>query len=283
MKPSIAVFASDLHLNSRIAMCPTFRFRGNAEFYPHRTQRALYARWKAAWDVVRAMKKDLNAELHVHVVGDILDNNKHDGIDPISRYSPDITELGLKVLQPIAEMSDYMFLYRGTEAHDGAHGALTEELATDMIHLRLPVVPDENEGYSSWGWFWGDIGGVSFEATHHPKSSSRIRRNRAAVAARQQSRVRDGYLDRGDKPPDVGVYAHNHFWADSGTTTKPRVFLLPPWHLCGAFGDRLGSGGEIEPVGLLILVCRDGVVETVRPLRYEFKRRRTLWKAPKST
>lgn len=275
--PSLAVFVADTHLNSRVAMCPlSYRFRGNGEFRANKSQRALHRRWKASWDLIYERQNELNAKLHVHVVGDLMDINAHDNIDPISRYEPDVVELGETIFKPILERCDYMFLYRGTEAHDREHGKLTEELAT-LLLKEGPIVPDEHEGYNSWGWFWGEIDGVTFEATHHPKTSTRIRANRGAAAARQQRRVRDGYLDRGHKPPDIGVYAHGHFWADSGTTVKPRVFLLPPWLLANSYGDRLGVGGAIEPVGMLMVVCDDGE-SRAKDIRWQFPRRRKPWK-----
>ena len=280
--PSLAVFVADTHLNSRVAMCPLhYRFRGNGEFRPNKSQRALHHRWLASWDAVYETQKELDAALYVHVVGDAMDINKHDGIDPISRYEPDVIDLGEAIYGPVVEQADYTFFYRGTVAHDLEHGKLTEQLATRLLKdcngNASSVVPDEQDGYNSWGWFWGEIDGVTFDVTHHPKTSTRIRANRGAAAARQQRRVRDGYLDRGDKPPDIGVYAHGHFWADSGTTFKPRVFLLPPWVLANSYGDRLGVGGEIEPVGMLLVICDNGKYEA-RDIRWRFPRRRKPWK-----
>ena len=279
--PSLVAFVADTHLNSRVAMCPLhYRFRGNGEFRPNKSQRALHRRWLASWDIVYETQKELDATLYVHVVGDAMDINKHDGIDPISRYEPDVIDLGEAIYGPIVEQADYTFFYRGTEAHDLEHGKLTEQLATRFVKQKggSSVVPDEQDGYNSWGWFWGEIDGVTFDVTHHPKTSTRIRANRGAAAARQQRRVRDGYLDRGDKPPDLGVYAHGHFWADSGTTFKPQVFLLPPWVLANSYGDRLGVGGEIEPVGLLMVICDEGKYEA-REKRWRFPRRRKPWQA----
>lgn len=277
--PSLSVFVADTHLNSRVAMCPlSYRFRGNGEFRANKSQRALHRRWLASWDIVYQMQEQLDASLYVHIVGDAMDINVHDNIDPISRYEPDVIELGETIFRPIVERADYTFFYRGTAAHDQEHGKLTEELATLLLKEGLPVVPNEQEGYNSWGWFWGEIDGVTFDVTHHPKTTTRIRSNRASAAARQQRQVRDGYLDRGDKPPDIGVYAHGHFWADSGTTFTPRVFFLPPWVLANSYGDRLGVGGDIEPVGLLTVICDAGKYEA-NDMRWEFPRRRKPWVA----
>ena len=60
--------------------------------------------------------------------------------------------------------------------------------------------------------------------------------------------------------PDVAVFGHVHYFADSGKAHKPRVIYMPGWQLATSYIHRLGSSYEhgLKPMGGVYFVCQGG-------------------------
>lgn len=279
MTTLIAV-VSDTHLNSTVALCPPRVYLDDGGIYrASKEQKSVWQAWNKFWQII-AEKKGGN-KLYTIVNGDTIDINTHDGIQLISHNRNVIISLAVAVLQPIAEMSDALFIIRGTETHTGRAANIEETIARELgaEPLVKPTIDkktgEDKGGIYSWWWLPLEVEGLLFDITHHPKTSGWRPWTRDAAAAREAAIIRNDYWERGDKPPDIALRGHVHYHADSGKTKKPHVLITPSWSLTDAYGHRKGTGGSARPVGGLWLMCDNGHYD------YEFEvwwpKRRRAW------
>jgi hypothetical protein len=251
---TLVAVVADLHTNSVRGLCPpSINLDAGGTYKASKAQRLVWQRWCDYRNIIDAKKKTLNCKLYVVVAGDVGDKNTHDGSGLISRVDSDEVKIAAKVLEGLREIADEFFVVRGTPAHEGPQACLSELIARD-----LDATPDEESGTHSWWWLPLEVGGVRFDIAHHPQTSGRRPWTKAAAAARNGAILRAEYLDDGERPPDVAIRGHVHYWQPGPREPKPQFFSCPPWQLTTAFGHRLGAGGHIEPVGGMWFVCRGG-------------------------
>jgi len=260
-----------LYINSQRGLCPpTVNLDDGGQYVASRGQAETWQDWLQFWRIIWEMKQRLGVPLYTVFDGDLMDVNRHDRLDPITPNLAIVLDIGLAIVEPVAEMSDHTFIVRGTEAHTGEHCALEEALARGLVRRGL-AEPDEVNGTASWSWLPLEVGGVTFDVTHHPQTFARRPWTVDAAPGRQGAIIRDEYYERGERPPDVAVRAHVHKWAPGPPRLPPQVFYLPPWKLVDSYNHRLGAGGAVEPVGGLWFLCRGGRyrwdVERWRPKR----------------
>jgi len=270
----VAVVA-DTHINSRVGLPPgrAFNLEEGGTFRPSRPQRSLWSAWQTYWETVYQRQEELGARLAVIALGDLLDINKHDGLDPITKNRADVLRMGIEVFAPVAERANWLFILRGTEAHTGEHCELEEVLARD-----LGAVADEERGTASWGWLWAELGGVTFACWHHPQTNAFRPWTFGASTARLQDIINVQFLRQGVEPPDVALFAHVHRYDVSGTRIKPQVFRCPAWKLLDGLDHRRGQERVVEEVGGLLITCRGGEYEW-QSLLWTVRRRRKPWTA----
>lgn len=263
---------SDLHVNSTVGLAPPYTELDDGGTYrPSKAQRWLWRNWLDFWEQVRAKKEEHNAQLRVVFNAEIADLNKHSKYQLFTVNETTVMRAAVEVLTPALDVADVVFVTRGTEAHTGGSAHIEEKIAED-----IGAAKDDEAGNWSWWWLPMEAAGVRLDFQHHPATGSRRPWTRGAAPTRQAAIVAMEYALEGKAPPHLGVYSHGHYFADSGTTIRPRVIFTPPWQLTTAFGHRLGVGGRLEPVGGVAFVCQDGQY-TMHDIRYQGRRRKP-WK-----
>ena len=259
-RPVVQVEVADLHINSKRGLCPpVLTLNDGGGHLATKVQTYIYNLcWKSLFLEAWQLKTELNALLYVVIAGDAGDLNTHDGADLISKNPADEVDTIYAVLSKPREMADEFFMVRGTEAHGGPQNSL-EEVAAQMLH----ATPDDEAGTASWWILKQDVCGIKSHIAHHTKTYGFLPWTRQSAAMRLAMITRNNYFDMGDPPPDRAVFAHGHYFADSGTSTVPRVYYLPSWQLTTAYGYRRGAGERIEPVGGLITIFKDGKWKTL--------------------
>ena len=228
MTPVLKIFVADAHSNSRVGLCPPVIPLGDGgEYRPSRSQREVWSKWLEFWDEMEALKRRHKADVLSHFVGDLMDVNTHDYLDPITRFEPDVLAIGAAIMRRPVEVSDVVFIYRGTAAHTGEHCKLEELLASRLDK----VEPDEQRGTASWANWWGECEGVTFDVQHHPVTMGLREHTYRHAALRQSQETELLYVRAGLPVPDWCIRAHGHRFVDSGEGTRPRVIFLPSWKL----------------------------------------------------
>ncbi len=249
---ALVVATSDWHFNSAVGLCPPRISLDDGGTYTYSpAQAALWRSWRKLWQRIADLKQEHNATVYAVCCGDVVDVDRRGSL--ITSNKSVILSALADVAAPMLEVADKVFVVRGTEAHVGGAGELEEKFAAD-----IGAEPNERAGTNSWWVLRASFGGVRFDFTHHPATSGRRPWTRAASAARQSRITREQYLDRDERPPDVAVFGHVHYFASGGRTHKPETLFLPPFTWTTAFGYRLGAGAEIEPVGGVYFLCRGG-------------------------
>lgn len=249
---------SDTHPNSRVGLMPPMVELDGGEYGMIRvtandTQMEQWRLWRVFWNDMRKLRDELNAPLYAVQVGDGSDDNTHAKAGLISTNPADQLGIAAAVLEPVRLVADKLFIVRGTEAHVGPACWMEETLAQ-----RVKAEKDKDAGTWSWWWLPMVVEGVRFHFAHHPPNRGWLPWTRQSAADRCAYHVRGDYTDSGDPVPDVAIFGHVHFYADSGTAVKPRTFFLPSWQLATAFMHRLGKSSTIPEIGAMWFVCDDG-------------------------
>lgn len=249
----VAMLISDTHINSTVALSkPYVPLDRGGKHTATPIQRWIYRQYIEFIERGYDYKKALKWPFFVIHHGETADNLTHPTTELISKNPFDLLQHGIDLLEPLAELADFLFVCRGTEAHVGPASWYDEQIAHDLHAIEAP------DGRAAWYKLRLVIGGVPVEAGHHPGTSSRREHTRGGDANRLAADVVAEYLrtniglgNQGDSPvkiPALVTRGHNHFPADSGPINQPaRAIILPSWQLTTSFGHRLG--GKIAPIG----------------------------------
>jgi hypothetical protein len=236
-------------------------------------QRWMLRCWNDFWEEVAERKRRERAKVFVVFNGDQVERDKFKGFQTITSNPATILRMNARLCEPALDVADKYFFTRGTPVHTGRSAWMEEKLAED-----LGAVPDEEAETFSWWFLPIEVGGVEFLIAHRPETSGRRPWTMNAAAARQSSIVLSQYAESGDRPPDVAVYNHVHYLADSGIGTTPRTFFNLSWSLATEFvRTGLGGGTSPRPIGSLVFTCRDGQLVDI----YDFQRRpqrKRMWR-----
>ena len=255
--PILNIFVADAHSNSRLGLCPpVIPLEDGGEYRPSRSQREVWSAWLEFWDEMDALKRRHSAIVLSHFVGDLMDVNAHDQLDPVSRFEPDILRTGEAIVRRAIEVSDRAFIYRGTPAHTGEHCKLEEMLASRLGKVEC----DEQRGTASWASWWGECEGVTFDVQHHPVTMGMREHTYRHAALRQSVETELTYARASLSAPDWCIRAHGHRFVDSGEGTHPRVIFLPSWKLStgDSYLQRKGKSHFPTPVGGAWFLVGDG-------------------------
>jgi len=260
-KKPLIVWASDLHINSLVGLCPpVFRREQGGEHIFSRAQRDLWDCWIDAWKEVNGRKRDVVLILG----GDIVDLDiKKRSTQLISRNQAEILQAAGDALAPALERAGEVIVIRGTEAHVGNEGYAEEMLAKDLDN-----VFKDGEAYS-WYYCRVKIGGKLFDLAHHV-SMGRLPWTERNAANKLASIVIAEYADWGEAKPDWVLRGHVHRVSDSGINFgSTRAVVCPCWSLGGVYEYRLGNGAKKPEIGLMVIDPEKSEPEW---LRYAIKR-----------
>jgi hypothetical protein len=237
-----------------------------------KAQRWIWRCWQDYWQYIDNLER---SRLYVVINGDVIEGLHHNTTQLVSHNESTQLDMALRVLEPVAQLADHLFIVRGTEAHTGPSAQWEERIALDLGAARDTVGLT-----ASWWHLPLEVEGVAFDIGHHPQTNSRRPWTMDQAAARQAAITWAEYHDMDQRPPDVVIRSHVHQYARGYRGDTFGVFC-PPWQITTAFGRRLGTGRRIEPIGGLVFQCQDGGY-TWSDKRYR-PRPRTAWTSAKTS
>jgi len=254
-KTRLVVVVSDMHVNSTVGLIPhEIRFDDGSTRQSGTEQRWLWDQYQALLDHIKAEKRRLDARVVVVFNGDGPDRNRHSGgYDLLTFSRAEIVRFTYDTLIPLRRVADTFIVNRGTPAHEGGSGEMSE-----LVAQRLEADKHPKRDTFSWWNVEADIGGVLFYCGHRPRSTSYYEHTRGNAARRVAHDLWDAYHRMGDRCPDVFCFSHVHHWEDGHHNREVKVVYTPPWKLCDSWGHSMGFSPKVEPVGAWLFTVKNG-------------------------
>lgn len=256
-----------MHVGSTVALCqPGAAIDDGGTHTQSKGQAWLWACWNEMIDQVH---KARCGDLITIINGDAVEGDtKNRSLQLITRNPATLTRWTSEILDPLAKLSQGVFVVRGTAAHGGASGNLEETVAQD-----IGAIPCPETGASSWWSLLWRSEGVTMDIAHHPRGGAGgAPAYRRGFIDRMAWQTMDLYAERGEDPPDLVIRSHVHRYFDSaGTNRRVRAITTPAWTLATEYIHRIAPS-ELADIGAVMIVCDGGKYE-VRPIRYEPTRR----------
>lgn len=272
-KNKIVAVINDLHINSVAGLShPRFMLDDGGEHVAGKVQRWIWHNYLQYVDEVAAAKDRYNAEVYLLINGETADNNKHSTTTLVTRNPADQIKHAILALTPMLDIAEHILITRGTEAHSGAASHMDEIVGRDVGAIQDP----ETDNYS-WPHFYGNIGGVLFDAQHHAESSYSRPSTKGGASNRIASDLVYTYADLKAPLPDLALRAHTHRVDDSADNHPVRVIVNASFAVADAFVHRIGGGGSrTQPIGGMYIVCNGGNYEVFkRWIKWPMKRK--MW------
>jgi hypothetical protein len=220
-------------------------------------QRWLWRNWLSFWDDVSTDAEKYDADVWTAFNGDMVDvNGRHMQSQTISLNEADVFNMALDTIKPALDISDRIFVIRGTAAHVKSSGMMEEKLAAD-----IGAVKDGDK--SSWWELLLEVEGVQFLITHHGPQG-RLYWTGGNALNKRATEIELIYKTR---CPQVAIQSHNHKFDTSSDSYEVKVFAQPAWQLKTEFIRRIGRIGPAD-VGGMFFVCKDGEYRE-KVLRYK--------------
>lgn len=232
-------FLSDLQTNSTVGLCPpVVDLDDGGTYHYSRIQRQLWEDYNDFRDRLVSAKGD--GQLFLVFNGDIHEGDHHQTAQIITRNSAIMQNIAADVIDPMARISDKMFLVRGTEAHVGKSASLEEDIANDFDF-------EMNGKKRSWWQLQAKFRKKLFDIAHHTSmGSTPVGRGNAANKIAVEAIFE--YANRGETPPDYVLRAHVHRYADSGEVYRTRAIILPCWQYRTSYVHKV-STGKLASIG----------------------------------
>lgn len=267
MTNPIVVWASDLHINSTVAVCvPEFRLDDDNYHKNSKAQTALWEAWLDAWGQIKRRSK--GREVVTVFGGEIADMMvKHPTLQYITKNRERVEDLAIETIAPALDVTDKLIVLRGTEAHSDMSSNLDEAIAKRISkEYRVKVIKDGNRFSHYHARMF--IGGRKFDFAHHVGMGTSKRSERDA-ANHLSADLMMTYSRWGEKFPDFAMRGHVHRVADSSMNYPIRSIICPSWQLHTTFSHRIGAGADKPEIGLIVV---DPANQEVDWIRYEIKR-----------
>lgn len=254
-KTNNLVVVSDLHCGCRVGLCPPepIELDDGGEYHASKFQQKVWAWWTEFWEewvphITQGEPYD------VVINGDTLEGEHHGSHTYISANEEDQKKIARKIVQPIRDKAERLYMIRGTEAHDGKSGANAETLAREMGTVRDP----ESGQFARWE-LCKRVGGAIAHLTHHISVSSSPYTKTTALV-REWVTITERRATRGVPIFDFIVRAHRHRY-DAVPMRTPHAYGgaigLPGWQGKTPFAFRTVMG-RCEPPQFGGIVIRQG-------------------------
>jgi hypothetical protein len=253
MTDKLLAVVSDLHVNSRIALCHpegVIHDNGQREL-PSKAQVWLWERWLEFWDAVRAEAE--GRDLIVAVNGDAVDGFHHQTHEIHTLSETTQKRMAERVLEPVLALDPTLWMVRGTEAHVGSIAKYEEDLAQTLGAEKY----SGRERWSSYHLRLRVCGNL-FDFKHHGRAGYRPwTRPNALLLLAADLTYHCASLPPEDHPV-IAFRAHTHVPGDSGDAHHVRVISTPGWQLKTSYTHRLDASIGVYPVGGVIVKVDQG-------------------------
>jgi hypothetical protein len=263
----IVVWASDLHINSTVALCvPDFELDDGNYHKNSKLQDALYEAWCDGWKQVK--NKSKGREVVGIIGGEIADKmSKHPSLQFITNNPDDIRRMAGETLSPMLEVVNKLIVLRGTEAHTGLSSNLDEGIAREIAKdWDVKVIKDGNR-FSHY-YCRRYIGGRLFDLAHHVSMGTARRGERDAANHLAADLIMD-YSRHHELPPDFALRGHVHRHSDSSDNYPVRAIISGAWQMHTAFSHRIGASAQKADIELILI---EPDTKKVERINYEAKR-----------
>ena len=266
---TILAIVGDTHVNSTVGLItPVCNLDDGGTYRSSKGQRWLWRNWLNFWNEIYNLKmKHKDNKVWTVFNGDLVDvNGKHQQTQNVSQNETDVFKMAIDTLMPALDVSDRVFVVRGTAAHVKSSASMEEKIAID-------IGAEKNGNQWAWWELLLDCEDVRFDIRHHGPLG-RLPHTRGNALNRRAVELMLRYANQ--RCPDVGIQSHNHRFSSSSDEYPIKVYALPAWQLITEFVSRIGN---IEPadVGGMYFVCDKGQYQPVVK-RYEPERIRP-WRA----
>jgi hypothetical protein len=257
--PRILVVASDLHVGSKVALCPDgFVDSDGCPVALNSVQRWIGEQWASVWQETHRIIGEDRWVLALN--GDMIEG-RHHGAGQVWSVEPgDHVRAVVELLQPVAETADAVLLTLGTECHAG--------VAEIGIGMALDAMVDPETGLCAANRWDVEVAGSPVVVRHHMGASSRPWLTGTQLSI-QRSLERERAGRHGLRPPRAICLAHRHV-PEHSIEGGCAVVVTAPWQARTRYGHRVAPASD-PVVGLTILDWRrrpdDSAPEVVEVLR----------------
>ena len=270
---TILVTVGDLHINSTVGLLkPTVNLDDGGTFNSSKGQRWLWRNWLSFWLDVAKEKKKHKAKVWTVFNGDMVDVFvKYQTVQLITHNEADVFDMAIDTIMPALDVSDKMFVVRGTAAHGKQGGVIEEKIGED--------IGAEMDGDNhSWWELLLECEGVLYDIAHHGTLGglSWTRGNSLNKLVAQLI-----IKHRNKRCPDVAIRSHMHQYARSSDEYGMTAYALPAWQLKTEFTHRL-SKPEPADIGGIYFV-NDDRTYIPKVIRYKPQEVRTWKNSPRKT
>lgn len=257
-KSRTIVCVSDLHCGCQLGLCPPTGIKRDegSPYTLNKVQKYIWKCWKEFWG--KWVPKHVKGEPYEVVInGDTIDNEHHGSKSQISQNKAVQVRIAKKVLKPIAEKCQKLYIIRGSRAHDGTSGEDVEGLAEE-----LGAIPNDVGQYARYE-LWKYIGTQKYllHFLHTIGTTSSASYESTAV----HKELVESYVESGrwgDRPPDgiIRSHRHRHFRIDLATQNERALSVVTPgWQGKTPFLYKTGFRlAQPQFGGIIIRVADDG-------------------------
>lgn len=256
---------SDAHTNSVIGLCrPYIELDDGGGYKASPFQLSLWSAWLDFVEKVEKFRQMYSAPVITVANGDTYDGDHHNTSQIITRNPATMHRIAQETLKDIVDMSDQVFVVRGTEAHVGQSGHLEEEFANDVEAVRNPKTDN-----ASWWNLLLNVDGVKLDIAHHG-NMGRLAHTEKMAAIKLATQTIMYNADNDVPLPDLVIRSHNHRFADSYDNHIVRGIFTRCWQGKTGYINRLNASA-IPDIGSMIVFIENGEYE-VEHLEYKLDR-----------
>lgn len=244
------LIVSDLHINSTVALCyPELKLDDGGIYNPSQSQKWLYSGWHNMMESIKD-KENLITILN----GDVIDANKHSSHQLISENKASILKHANLILRPLVDISNKVFMVRGTSAHTGESSELEETLA---VILGAEQNPDSGNNT-----FWSlllEVENVLFDVAHHGKLGTKPWTRQNSLNALATEIIVNRVISNA-RIPDLAIRSHYHTYSDTNNNFPVRVIQTPGWQLSTEYSYR-SAIDNIADIGYILIKVDNGAYD----------------------
>jgi hypothetical protein len=264
---TILPIVGDLHVNSTVGLVtPTVNLDDGGTYRSSKGQKFLWRCWLDFWGEIAREKKRLKAEVWTPFNGDMVDVFvKYQTVQLITHNDADIFDMVLDTIQPAVDVSDKIFVVRGTAAHGRQGGVIEEKIAED-------IGAEMDGDRHSWWELLLNCENVLYDITHHGRVGG-MTWTKANALNKLVGQLIIKYRNR--KLPDVAIRSHMHQYARSDDSLGMAAYALPAWQLFTEFTHRIGAVEPADIGGMYFINDKGNYTPVVK--RYPLPEKR-IWR-----